>query len=139
MDTTTNLPTTRAPALAYRLLRYAPKAVRDEWINIGVLVFAQHSNDFRLRMVEEHDEFSRLRRLWPRTDENLIRRMRDHLEERIVTFLANERREREDRTVPSEPRSPCWRTGEPSRTAQVLLAGLEASQAMGQNRKIRPG
>jgi len=49
MDTTTNLPTTRAPALAYRLLRYAPKAVRDEWINIGVLVFAQHSNDFRLR------------------------------------------------------------------------------------------
>jgi hypothetical protein len=32
MDAITNLPTTQAPAIAYRLLRYAQKAVRDEWI-----------------------------------------------------------------------------------------------------------
>jgi len=32
MDAITNLPTTHAPAIAYRLLRYAQKAVRDEWI-----------------------------------------------------------------------------------------------------------
>jgi DUF3037 family protein len=102
MDTMLNLPATHPPVLTYRLLRYAPNGVRDEWINIGVLVFAQHSNDFRLRMVEEHDEFSRLRRLQPQTDENLIRRMRDHLEERVATFFDNERQERKDRAVPSD-------------------------------------
>jgi hypothetical protein len=32
MDTTTNLPTTPAPALAYRLLHYAPNPVRGDWI-----------------------------------------------------------------------------------------------------------
>ncbi len=102
MDTTLNLPATHERALAYRVLRYAPNAVRDEWVNIGVLVFALHSPDFRLRMVEEQEDFSRLRRLQPQADENLIRRMRDHLEERVATFLANDRQEREDQTLPGD-------------------------------------
>ena len=91
-----------APAFVYRVLRYAPDAVRDEWINIGVLVFALESSDFRLRMVEDHDEFSRLRRLQPQADENLIRRMRDHLEDRIADFLRNQRQERGGQMVPGE-------------------------------------
>jgi hypothetical protein len=102
MDTTPNLPVTRAPALAYRILRYAPNAVRDERVNIGVLLFAQHSSDFRLWIIEEHEEFSRLRRLQPQADENLIRRMRDHLEDRVATFLGNERQERADQILPGD-------------------------------------
>src|SRR5437764_13079893 len=102
MDSTINQPAMPAPAFVYRVLRYAPDAVRDEWINIGVLVFALESSDFRLRMVEDHDEFSRLRRLQPQADENLIRRMRDHLEDRIADFLRNQRQERGGQMVPGE-------------------------------------
>src|SRR5437868_13932827 len=102
MDSTIDQSATHTPAFVYRVLRYAPDAVRDEWINIGVLVFALESSDFRLRMVEDHDEFSRLRRLQPQADENLIRRMRDHLEERIADFMRNQRQERGGQMVPGE-------------------------------------
>src|SRR6266850_1717069 len=60
-------------ACAYRVLRYTPNLVRDEWVNIGVLLFDPLTGERRLRMIEEEDEFRRVRRLHPRADELLLR------------------------------------------------------------------
>jgi hypothetical protein len=70
-------------AFAYRILRYTPNLVRDEWVNIGVLLFAPETGERRLRLIEEQDEFNRVRRLHPRADEALLRRLRDDLEDRF--------------------------------------------------------
>jgi hypothetical protein len=71
--------------LAYRVLRYTPNLVRDEWVNIGVLVFDPQSGDRRMRLIEEPEEYARVRRLHPRADEELLRALRDDLENRFST------------------------------------------------------
>ncbi|HXN54314.1 MAG TPA: DUF3037 domain-containing protein [Candidatus Acidoferrum sp.] len=70
-------------ALAYHILRYVPNLVRDEWVNIGVLVFNPETGERRLRLIEEQDEYSRVRRLHPWADEALLRALRDDLENRL--------------------------------------------------------
>ena len=70
-------------AFAYRILRYTPNLVRDEWVNIGVLLFAPETGERRLRLIEDQDEFNRVRRLHPHADEALLRRLRDDLEDRF--------------------------------------------------------
>ncbi|SRR5216683_5071515 len=71
--------------LAYRVLRYTPSLVRDEWVNIGVLVFDPQSGERRMRLIEEPEEYARVRRLHPRADEELLRALRDDLENRFAT------------------------------------------------------
>jgi hypothetical protein len=71
-------------AYAYRVLRYAPNLVRDEWVNIGVLVFDPQSGERRLRIIEDPEEYARVRRLHPRADENLLRALRNDLEDRFA-------------------------------------------------------
>jgi hypothetical protein len=68
---------------AYRILRYTPNLVRDEWVNIGVLVYDPQSGERRLRLIEEQEEYARLRRLHPEADESLLRALRDDLEDRL--------------------------------------------------------
>ncbi len=70
---------------AYRVLRYTANLVRDEWVNIGVLVFDPETGERRLRMIEEPEEYARVRRLHPRADEALLRALRDDLESRFAT------------------------------------------------------
>jgi len=70
-------------ACAYRILRYTPNLVRDEWVNIGVLLFDPGTGERRLRMIEEQEEFHRVRRLHPQADEVLLRALRDDLEDRF--------------------------------------------------------
>jgi hypothetical protein len=70
-------------AYAYRVLRYTSNLVRDEWVNIGVLVFDPESGERRLRVIEEPDEYARVRRLHPRADEALLRALRHDLEDRF--------------------------------------------------------
>jgi hypothetical protein len=70
-------------ACAYRILRYTPNLVRDEWVNIGVLVYDPHSGERRLRLIEEQEEYTRVRRLHPAADESLLRALRDDLENRF--------------------------------------------------------
>ena len=50
-------------ALAYHILRYIPDLIRDEWVNIGVLVFNPETGERRLRLIEDQDEYNRVRRL----------------------------------------------------------------------------
>src|SRR5437667_7318164 len=73
----------------YHILRYTSDLVRDEWVNIGVLLFDPLTGALRLRLVEEQDEYARIRRLQPSADEDVLRGFRDHLEDRFTTFLRN--------------------------------------------------
>ena len=68
---------------AYRVLRYSPNLVRDEWVNIGVLLFEPGTGERRMRLIESQDEFARVRRLHPQADEELLRGLRDDLEDRF--------------------------------------------------------
>src|SRR2546422_6072140 len=72
-----------ARACAYRILRYTPNLVRDEWVNIGVLVFDPATGERRLRLIEEAGEFARVRRLHPAADEALLRALRDDIEKQF--------------------------------------------------------
>jgi DUF3037 family protein len=77
----------------YRIIRYAPSLVRDEWLNIGVLLFDPETGDRRLQMISETQEYARVRRLHPEADEALLRRVQDDLESRFDEFstrLGNE-------------------------------------------------
>lgn len=70
-------------ACAYRILRYTPNLVRDEWVNIGVVVFDPQTGERRMRLIEEPAEYARVRRLHPGADEGLLRALRDGLEDRF--------------------------------------------------------
>jgi hypothetical protein len=85
MGTSTYETSTTDHTLAYRVLRYAPNLVRDEWVNIGVLVFDPQSGERRMRLIEEPEEYARVRRLHPRADEELLRALRDDLENRFLS------------------------------------------------------
>lgn len=71
------MPDERLHAYTYRVLRYTPNLVRDEWINIGVVIHDPAGKDFRVRLVEELNEFARIRKLHPSADENLLRALGD--------------------------------------------------------------
>jgi hypothetical protein len=70
-------------AFSYRVLRYTPNLVRDEWVNIGVLVWDPASGERRLRLIEDPNEYSRIRHLYPYADESVLRRLRNDLEDRL--------------------------------------------------------
>ena len=63
----------RERTLAYRVLRYTPNLVRDEWVNIGVLLYDPQTSERRLRLIEEPEELRRVRRVHPQADEDLLR------------------------------------------------------------------
>jgi len=83
----------------YHVLRYTSDLIRDEWVNIGVILFDPLTGALRLRLVEEQDEYARIRRLQPTADEDVLRGFRDHLEDRFATFLRNRMAE-QDGTLP---------------------------------------
>src|ERR1700688_3946939 len=68
---------------AYHVVRYQPNLIRDEWVNIGVLLFipAEGPGDdpaagrVRQRCLEEPAALARLRRLHPAADEELLLRL----------------------------------------------------------------
>jgi Protein of unknown function (DUF3037) len=57
----------------YRILRYVPNLIRDEWVNIGVLLEDDGSGQRAIKLIEEDSEFARLRRLNPAMDDSLLR------------------------------------------------------------------
>src|SRR5438128_2389183 len=69
------------------ILRYTSDLVRNEWLNIGILLFDPETGERSIRLIEEEKEFARLRRLQPSADEDLIRRTRDHLDDHFETLL----------------------------------------------------
>ena len=86
MEMATPQPSERG--LAYHLLRYVPDLVRDEWVNIGVLVFNPRTGERRLRLIDDQMEYTRIRRLHPSVDEAVLRALRDDLEDRLDSASA---------------------------------------------------
>jgi hypothetical protein len=69
--------------LAYHVVRYAPNLVRDEWINIGVLLIDPTSGRAMRRLIEEPEEFARVRRLHPAADQELLRRLPEEFDAQL--------------------------------------------------------
>jgi hypothetical protein len=69
---------------AYDVLRYIPNLVRDEWVNIGVLLFDPAGRARRLRLIEEQEEYARVKRVHPYADEALLRGLRDEFEKEFA-------------------------------------------------------
>src|SRR5579872_4840504 len=63
----------------YHVVRYQPNLIRDEWVNIGVLLLlpgdGASSGRVRQRWLEEPSDLARLRRLHPAVDEDLLLRL----------------------------------------------------------------
>jgi Protein of unknown function (DUF3037) len=57
----------------YRILRYIPNPVRDEWVNIGVFMEEANGPRQSMRVIEESPEIARVRRLHPSADEKYLR------------------------------------------------------------------
>lgn len=79
------------PKFVYRILRYTSDLVRDEWVNIGVLLVDRTTGERRLRLIEEQDEMRRVQRLQPPASELLLQNLRDHLEDRFESFFREAR------------------------------------------------
>jgi len=60
---------------AYHVVRYQPNLIRDEWVNIGVLLLDPATGRVRQRWLEEPADLVRLRRLHPAADEDLLLRL----------------------------------------------------------------
>jgi hypothetical protein len=71
---------------AYRVVRYAPNLVRDEWINIGVMLYEPQRRRLEARMIEEPGDFARLRRLHPQADAALVRGLGEELRARLQSW-----------------------------------------------------
>lgn len=71
---------------AYRVVRYAPNVVRDEWINIGVVLYEPGQRRLETRLLEEQSDFARLRRLHPHADANLVRGLGEELRARLEAW-----------------------------------------------------
>jgi hypothetical protein len=76
--------------LRYRILRYTPNLIRDEWVNVGVLLEETttgpvngRGNRRALRLIEEPMELARVRRLHPAADEGLLRALPAEFEARL--------------------------------------------------------
>ena len=57
---------------AYHVVRYQPNLIRDEWVNIGVLLLDPASGRVRQRWLDEPADLARLRRMHPAADEELL-------------------------------------------------------------------
>jgi hypothetical protein len=51
--------------LRFRILRYTPNLVRDEWVNVGVLLEEVDGTRRAMRLIEDASEIARVRRLHP--------------------------------------------------------------------------
>ena len=75
----------------YRILRYMPNLLRDEWVNIGVLLeetsgertALRPAMRLAMRLIEEPGEFARVRRLHPDADEDYLRGLGPEFDARL--------------------------------------------------------
>jgi hypothetical protein len=75
--------TGREQNFLYTVVRYTPDLLRDEWVNIGVLLFDPRTGERRFRLIGEEEEFHRVRRLHPQADERVLHGLQADLESRF--------------------------------------------------------
>jgi hypothetical protein len=84
---------------SYQVVRYQPNLIRDEWVNIGVLLLDPASGRLRQRWLEDAADFARLRRLHPAADEELLQRLPAEFERQLAGIDAAAALERFDQTL----------------------------------------
>jgi hypothetical protein len=72
----------------YRILRYVPNLIRDEWVNVGVLLEELPSEGaaptrVAMRLIEENSELARVRRIHPAVDEEMLRALLAEFQKRL--------------------------------------------------------
>jgi hypothetical protein len=87
--------------LRYRVLRYTPNLVRDEWVNVGVLLEEVDAAAPRrdARFIEEDAEIARVRRIHPGADESLLRALGPDFDARLRSPAAATDLEKLDQTL----------------------------------------
>lgn len=80
---TRQAPIPSGQACAYRVLRYVPNLLRDEFINIGIVLEEAQGERRGARLIEEQSELARLRRLHPEADLDVIRALGSELAARL--------------------------------------------------------
>jgi hypothetical protein len=78
------MPETALRPCAYHVIRYLPNLLRDEWVNIGILLLDPASGRVLRRLLEEPAEFARVRRLHPLADEALLRALPEALDAQLA-------------------------------------------------------
>jgi hypothetical protein len=68
---------------AYHVIRYLPNHIRNEWVNIGVVIHDSVTEKFRVRLIEEDAEYARVRRLHRAADEATLRRYNSMLDDSL--------------------------------------------------------
>jgi Protein of unknown function (DUF3037) len=69
--------------MRYRVLRYTPDLVRDEWVNVGVLLEEVDGPRRAMRVLASDSQIRRVRRLHPRADEDLLRALPAEFDARL--------------------------------------------------------
>jgi hypothetical protein len=59
----------------HHVVRYQPNLIRDEWVNIGVVLLDRATGRVRQRWLEEPADLARLCRMHPAADEELLLRL----------------------------------------------------------------
>ena len=77
------MPEERKSTFRYRILRYTPNLIRDEWINVGLLLEEADGPRRAMRLIEETSEIARVRRLHPGADEDLLRALPAEFDARL--------------------------------------------------------
>ena len=95
------MPEENPHTLRYRVLRYTPNLVRDEWVNVGVLLEETGGETQRraARLIEEDAEFARVRRIHPGADEALLRSLGADFDARLQSPAAATDLEKLDQTL----------------------------------------
>jgi len=78
------MPETKRLNCGYHVVRYTPNLLRDEWINVGIVLFDTESGRVVRRLMEEQGEFNRVRRLHPQADESVLRRLPEEFEAQLA-------------------------------------------------------
>lgn len=88
------MPEEKRNTFRYRILRYTPNLIRDEWVNIGVLLEEVRAGEEAaaprrsVRVIEEPSEIARVRRLHPNADEELLRALPAEFDARLAAPAA---------------------------------------------------
>lgn len=78
------MPEPNRNTLVYRILRYTPNLIRDEWVNVGIVLEDPQRRRARARLIEDDSEYLRVRRLHPNADEALLRALPAHFQSHLT-------------------------------------------------------
>jgi hypothetical protein len=77
------MPEEKRNTFRYHILRYTPNLIRDEWVNIGVLLEDVGGKRREVRLIQDDAEYARVRKLHPNADLEVLRALAAEFETRL--------------------------------------------------------